>query len=117
MDSTPHDTHHHEATESGALHVSDARTLWIVWAILMVLLFVTWGASKVNFGSSSGNLIVALVIAIIKTTLVVLYFMGVKYNSKLTWLWASIGFIWLLLLFGTLGDYVTREWIRLPEGW
>ena len=114
MADTTHDAHH-EVTPSGSTHVSDAKTLWVVWFILMVLLIVTYEASTFDFGKL--NIVVAVLIAIIKTTLVVLYFMGVKYNSKLTWLWASLGFIWVLLLFGTMGDYITREWVRLPEGW
>ncbi|MCW3096055.1 MAG: caa(3)-type oxidase, subunit, partial [Chthonomonadaceae bacterium] len=48
--------------------------------------------------------------------LVVLFFMQVKMGTRLTWVWASIGFIWLLFLFGTLGDYVTRNWISVT-GW
>ena len=63
------------------------------------------------------NIPIALAIAVTKATLVVLFFMGVKYGTKLTMLWASVGFIWFLLMFGTLGDYVSRNWIHLPQGW
>jgi cytochrome c oxidase subunit 4 len=111
-----HPTHEtHEVTETGATHVTPVRTLLIVYVALMVLLFATYGAAQINAGPF--NIIIALAIAIIKTTLVVLFFMGVIYNSKLTMVWASLGFIWLLFLFGTMGDYITREWVRLPAGW
>jgi len=62
------------------------------------------------------NLIVALIIAIIKAALVVLIFMNVKGSTKLTWLWAALGFIWLLILAGIFMDYQTRIWEPIP-GW
>jgi cytochrome c oxidase subunit 4 len=98
-------------------HKHDVLPVWIYWAVylaLMVFLGLTYGASLIDLGPF--NIVVALIIAIIKTVLVVLFFMHVKYSSKLTWLWAGLGFVWLLLMFGTMGDYVTREWIRVP-GW
>ena len=49
----------------------------------------------------------------IKAVLVVLFFMQVKMGTRLTWVWAAIGFLWLIFLFGTLGDYVTRNWISV----
>jgi cytochrome c oxidase subunit IV len=114
MADTTHDEHH-GVSVSGSEHISDPKVLWTVWFILMILLGLTFAASTQDFGRL--NLVIAVLIAVVKTALVVLYFMGVKYNTKLTWLWASLGFIWMLLLFGTMGDYITREWVRLPEGW
>ena len=82
MADTTHDAHH-EPTVSGSLHVSDPKILWTVWVVLLILLGLTYAASTQDFGKL--DLVVALVIAIIKkTVLVVLYFMGVKYNTKLT---------------------------------
>lgn len=57
------------------------------------------------------NNLVALAIAVTKATLVVLFFMQVKYGTRLTWIWTALGFIWLLILFGTVGDYISREWL------
>lgn len=96
-------------------HVVDWPVYVAVWITLMVLLVLTYAAAQFDFGA--GNALIALVIAIAKTALVVLFFMGVKYSTKLTWIWAGIGFAWLILLFFTLGDYVTRQWVRLPVGW
>ena len=62
------------------------------------------------------NLIVAMIIAVIKAALVVLFFMNVKNSSKLTWLWAAIGFIWLFLMAGIFLDYQSRAW-QEPQGW
>ena len=58
------------------------------------------------------NNVVMLTIAIIKATLVVLFFMHVRWSTRLTWVVAAAGFFWLLILFGiTMGDYMTRGWI------
>ncbi len=61
------------------------------------------------------NAVVALTIAVIKATLVVLYFMHVRYSSKLTKVTVLAGVFWLgILLVMTMGDYVSRDWIKLP---
>ena len=109
-------THTNEANgHEASHHIVPVPTYLIVYGALMVLMALTIGASYINFGQF--NVLIALIIAITKTVLVVLFFMGVKYGTKLTWLWAAVGFIRLLLMFGTLGDYVTRNWIQLPQGW
>jgi cytochrome c oxidase subunit 4 len=42
----------------------------------------------------------------------VLYFMHVRWSSRLTWVVAASGFFWLLILFGlTMADYVSRGWV------
>ena len=96
-------------------HVTQPRVYYIVYVMLVVLMLMTVGASYVNMGGAVNN-IVAMTIATIKAALVVLFFMQVKMGTRLTWVWASIGFIWLIFLFGTLGDYITRNWISVT-GW
>ena len=54
------------------------------------------------------NNLIAMGIALTKATLVVLFFMQVKYGTRLIWLWAGLGFIWFLMLFITLQDYLSR---------
>ena len=59
------------------------------------------------------NPIVALAIATTKMILVVLYFMHVKYSTKLTKLTVGAGVFTFLALIGmTLSDYFTRAWGR-----
>jgi cytochrome c oxidase subunit 4 len=54
--------------------------------------------------------VVALLIAFGKMSLVLLFFMHVKYEKRLTWVFVSAGFIWLLIMIGyALGDYLTRH--------
>ena len=61
------------------------------------------------------NTVIALTIASIKATLVVLYFMHVRYSTRLTKLVVVGGFVWLALLIGlTMADVVSRGWIPIP---
>jgi cytochrome c oxidase subunit 4 len=58
------------------------------------------------------NAVVALTIASIKATLVVLYFMHVRYSGRLVWLVIVAGLLWLAILFAiTFSDYWTRTWL------
>ena len=65
-------------------------------ASLMVLTVITVAAAFVDLGNL--NVIVALAIAVVKATLVVLFFMHVKYSSKLTWVVVGAGVFWLVIL-------------------
>jgi cytochrome c oxidase subunit 4 len=97
-----HESHHHI--------VSPMVYLAIVVALL-VLTATTVGASYVEMGVF--NPIVALAIAAVKMTLVVLFFMHVKYSSKLTQLTVGAGILTFLVLVGmSLADYMTRAWGR-----
>jgi cytochrome c oxidase subunit IV len=58
------------------------------------------------------NTIIALTIASVKATLVVLYFMHVRYSSRLIWVVMASALFWMALLFAlTLSDYNTRHWL------
>ncbi len=75
---------------------------------LLALFILTVAVAYVDLGWL--NIYIAVTIALIKATLVVLYFMHVRYHTRLTWIFASAGFIWLLILFAlTLSDYATRS--------
>jgi len=89
-------------------HIIPAKTYVAVWATLMVLTVVTALVSFVDLGPF--NPVVALVIATFKATLVVLFFMHVKYtHEKLTKTVVIAAIFWLLLLLGlSLVDYATR---------
>ena len=109
---TPDLPEEHSATE----HVSLATYL-IVFAALMVLLVITVAvAFYVHAGNL--NLLIALVIATIKAALVVLFFMHVKYASRLTKIFVVAAFLWLAIMFGfTFADYLTRDWLPVSRGW
>src|SRR5665213_773144 len=86
-------------------------TYVIVWLLLMMLLVLTWGVAKFDLGAV--NMIAALVIAVAKMILVLLFFIHLRYNSLLTWCFAGAGFVWLLIMITlTLTDYLTREPVK-----
>lgn len=103
----------HDASH-GSHHITQPKVYYTVYLLLVLFMGLTIGASYVNMGSL--NNLVAMAIATVKAVLVVLFFMQVKMGTRLTWLWAGIGFVWLIFLFGTLGDYFTRQWITV-QGW
>ena len=104
----------HEHNSAGSSHVLEWPLYAGIYVLLMVLMGATVYAARLELGPL--NNLLAMGIAVIKASLVVLFFMQVKFSSRLTWVWASIGFLWLVFLFGTLGDYLTRNWIQVI-GW
>tara|TARA_Y100000588_G_scaffold285683_1_gene303438 strand:- start:266 stop:544 length:279 start_codon:yes stop_codon:yes gene_type:complete len=75
----------------------------------MIGTVITVAAAYVELGWL--NTPVALAIAISKASLVVLFFMHVRYNSPLMWVFAAAGFFWIIILFVlTLQDYMSRSW-------
>jgi len=89
-------------------HAASVGTYVIVYVLLVILLGATVGVSYLHLGIFSN--LVAVLIASVKAVLVVLYFMGVRYSSRLVWLWAAAGFLWVIILFGAILDYMTRGW-------
>ena len=85
------------------------RTYYTIYAILMASTYLTWQVAYFDLGSL--NTMVALGIAGFKAVLVVLFFMHVKYSSRLTWVVVIASVFWLgILLTLTFGDYLTRAW-------
>jgi cytochrome c oxidase subunit 4 len=94
-------------------HIVSVRTNVLVFAALLVLLLMTIGAGYLPLGS--WHLPVALAFATAKAILIGLFFMHVLYRSNVTWIFASASLLWLGLLVGlTLGDYLSRDWLRIP---
>ncbi len=88
-------------------HITSQKTYVMVGVALLALLALTVGAASIDLGP--WNTIVSITIAAIKAILVVLFFMHVRYSSRITWIYVLIGLFWLILLFSlTLGDYITR---------
>jgi cytochrome c oxidase subunit IV len=94
-------------------HIASVKSYVGIFLALMVLTAVTVAVAYVNLGQF--NKVVALGIASFKATLVVLYFMHVKYSSSLTKLVVIAGFYFLIVLLGlTMTDYGSREWLPVP---
>lgn len=95
---------------AAAQHESSVRTYTVIYVWLMLLMVLTIAAWKLNLGAL--NLLVALLIAIVKAVLVVMFFMHVKYGGKLVWIFSGAAFVWLgILLTLTMSDYVSRTWV------
>ena len=100
-------------------HVHPLRMYLLTFGSLVVLMALTVVMAQHHIGPpgvSAYNNLVAMAIACAKATLVVLFFMHVKFSSQLVKLFAILGFLWFTLMFITFGDYMTRprEQVR---GW
>ena len=77
-------------------HVIPLRTNFIVYTALMVLLLATVGAAYLPLGRF--HLAAAMTIAVVKTLMVMLIFMHLKFSGRLSWVFASAAFVWLAVL-------------------
>ncbi len=83
------------------------KTYLMVWGGLLFLLLLTWGMAELNLGPF--NTVVAMLIALAKMLLVVLFFMHVRYSTRLIWIFVCGGFFWFaIMIVLTLADYFTR---------
>src|SRR2546427_6528491 len=97
-------------------HILPSKLYWAIWAILICLTVVTALVATVDLGWL--NPVAALLIATGKATIVVLFFMHVKYTSeKLTAMVIVSALFWLLILLTlSLADYSTRPITRRVLG-
>jgi cytochrome c oxidase subunit 4 len=112
-----HEHEHHIV--SPKIYITIVLALLFFTGLTVAASYVDLGEMRLAFGHfNSGftlywNPVVALAIACTKGTLVVLFFMHVKYSTKLTKLTIMSGFFIFLALIGmTLSDYVSRAWGR-----
>lgn len=107
-----------ELLEHGHIGV---RTYTVVFIALMVLLVITVLAAQIPFaqhGVGRLGIVITFLIAAVKAVLVVVYFMHVRYSTRLTKVFVVAGLLWLGILFVlTLNDYLTRGWLPLSSGW
>ena len=90
-------------------HIVPPRTYYLIFLTLMACTAITVAVAYLDLGPL--NVVVAMTIAVLKATLVVLFFMHVKYGTRLTWAVVAGSMFWLgILLVLTLGDYLTRSW-------
>jgi cytochrome c oxidase subunit 4 len=91
-------------------HIVPARVYYIIFGVLMLCTYLTVQIAFFDLGRF--NVVAALAIAAFKATLVILYFMHVKYSSNLTWAVVIGSVFWLgILLTLTFSDYLTRPWL------
>ena len=92
-----------------SVHIVPRKTYFSVFVALLILTGTTVFAATIPFGRM--NDVVAITIAVCKMMLVLLFFMHVRYSSRLIWVIVASMFFWLLiLLLLTLTDYTSRSW-------
>lgn len=94
-------------------HIVAVRVYIVIFLVLMAGTALTVWAGKQDFPGPL-NVVIALTIACIKATLVVLYFMHARYSSRLIWIVFTSALFWLAILFSlTFSDYWTRCWLSV----
>ena len=104
------------------VHVTPVRTYLLVFLGLMALTFLTVGVAHVNIAdhlpgqmTDAINDAVAMMIAVTKATLVILFFMGVWHSARINKVVVWSSFFFLLVLFAfSLADYFSRGWLGVP---
>ena len=92
-------------------HIVSVRVYITIFLALLVGTALTVAAAFFDFPWRL-NTIVALTIAVVKATLVVLYFMHVRYSARLIWVIIASALFWMAILFAfTFSDYFTRSWL------
>jgi cytochrome c oxidase subunit IV len=92
-------------------HVAPKSMYYAVFAALIVGTALTVAVAFVDLGPL--NNVLMLGIAMTKALLVILFFMHVRWSTRLTWVVVASGFFWLLILFGlTMMDFLTRGWVE-----
>ena len=98
-----------------AEHIVSRKVYFVIFGALIFMTVVTYFAAQIHFQREAINTIIALAIAVTKATLVILYFMHVRYSPRLTWVVVTAGFFWLgIMILLTLSDYMTRQASGLP---
>jgi cytochrome c oxidase subunit IV len=106
----------HSSAHSSEHHLVPLKYYFGVFGLLMVLTALTVFVAQFDLEKVWGplNIIVAMTIAVIKATAVVMIFMHVRWSSKLTQLIIISGIFWLvILLVLTYTDYS----VRIKNGW
>jgi cytochrome c oxidase subunit IV len=92
-----------------AAHILPTRVYYTIFAILLFCTYLTVQIAFFDLGPL--NTIAALAIAVFKATIVVLFFMHVKYSTRLTWAVVAGSIFWFgILVTLTMSDYLTRAW-------
>jgi cytochrome c oxidase subunit 4 len=93
-------------------HIVPVRVYLAIFFALLVGTALTVFAAFYDFPWQL-NTIIALTIASVKATLVVLYFMHVRYSPRLIWVIVASALFWLGIMFAlTFSDYFTRGWFN-----
>lgn len=99
-----------------AQHIVPQKVYLLVFVTLLLLTLVTIDVAFYDLGIL--NIYIALSIATFKATMVVLYFMHLKYSERLNMIFVIVGLFWLIIMIAlTASDIFTRKWEPVPQGW
>jgi cytochrome c oxidase subunit IV len=94
-------------------HIVPVRVYVSIFAALISLTLLTVGVAMIDLGRL--NIVAALTIATLKALLVLLYFMHLRYSTRLPWLAVAGGFFWLaVLILLSMSDVLTRGLLGYP---
>ena len=102
-------------------HIVSPRIYVLIFLALMVGTAMTVAAAFVDLSFHVGgrtinvNAAVALAIAGIKASLVILFFMHVRWSTRLTKVVVIAGLYWLAIMLTTVGDYISRQMMTYPS--
>jgi len=99
-------------------HIVSKKVYFVIFGALIAGTLLTYyvALQDLDFIFHGANTVVALTIAVTKATLVVLYFMHVRYSTRLTWVIVAAGIFWLMIMFAlTFSDYFSRGWVSYPR--
>ena len=92
------------------------KTYIFVWGALLILLGATVAAAQFHLGY--WNPVIAVALAMTKAVIIAVYFMHLKSSPRVIWIAASVGLVWLAILFMlTTTDYVGRPYLPRPSVW
>jgi cytochrome c oxidase subunit IV len=98
------------------VHIPKVSTLVAVWAGLIILTGTTVAVSFLELGE--WNIVIALLIAVTKASMVAWIFMAVRHTTALTKLFCIAGIVWLgILILITFSDYSSRTWTYHAKPW
>jgi cytochrome c oxidase subunit 4 len=92
-------------------HIVPKSTYYLIFTALMIGTALTWWVATIDLGAM--NNVIMLAIAGTKATLVVLFFMHVKYSKPMTWTVILASLFWFgIMVVLTMNDYLTRSWLH-----
>ena len=96
--------------------ITQPKVYLLVFLTLAGLTVITTGVALINLGPF--NTVIALLIAVTKALLVILFFMHLRHGPPLPKVVLVGGLLWLAILVGlTLSDFLTRNWLPAPQRW
>jgi len=97
-------------------HVVPKKIDLFIFGARLALTALTTGMAYVDMGQ--GNTVVALIIACCKATLVVLFFVHLRWSTRLMRVVLLSALLWLVILISlTTTDFFSRDWTPIPESW